>query len=173
MREGLFRGCWNRLLQELARVFPGAGTIRVWLHRGRGVKIGRGVWIGYDCILETSRPHLITIGNDAVLSMRAMLIAHFRGASGIVIEDEAFIGPGAIVLPEVTIGRGAVVTAGSVVSTSVPPMTVVQGNPARPIAKCGVTLVGGASQREFYRSLTPIRKRAEPVNPGETADLLD
>ena len=147
--------------------------MRVWLHRWRGVKIGRGVWIGYDCILETSQPHLITVGDNAVLGVRAMLIAHFRGSVGITIEDEAFIGPGAIVLPAVTIGKGAVVTAGSVVSTSVPPMTVVQGNPARAIAKCGVTLVGGASQNEFYRSLTPIRKRPEPVNPGETAGLLD
>jgi len=105
--------------------------------------------------------------------MRAMLIAHFRGTTGIVIEDEAFIGPGAIVLPAVTIGRGAVVTAGSVVSASVPAMTVVQGNPARPIAKCGVTLVGTASQRDFYRSLTPIRNQGKPANPGGTTTLLD
>src|SRR2546426_4527038 len=45
---------------------------------------------------------------------RSMLIAHFRGSVGITIKDQAFIGPGAIVLPDVTIGRGAVVTAGSV-----------------------------------------------------------
>src|SRR5262245_18678185 len=157
MSEGLFRGLKNRILQDLARIAPGARTLRVWLHRWRGVKLGRGVWIGYDCILETSRPHLITIGDDVVLSVRALLIAHFRGSFGITIEDQAFIGPGAIILPDVTIGRGAVVTGGSVVSASVPPMTVVQGNPARPIARSGVTLVGDASLKEFYRSLRPIK----------------
>src|SRR5712692_4810859 len=160
MSEGLLRGLKNRLLQELARVVPGARTLRVWLHRWRGVKLGRGVWVGYDCILETSYPHLITIGDDVVLSIRAILIAHFRGSVGITIKDQVFIGPGAIVLPDVTIGRGAVVTAGSVVSASVPPMTVVQGNPARAIATCGVTLVGEASMKEFYRSLRPIRLRS-------------
>jgi serine acetyltransferase len=169
MSESLLRGLKNRLLQELARFAPGARTLRVWLHRWRGVKLGGGVWIGYDCILETSYPHLITIGDNVVLSIRALLIAHFRGSVGITIEDQAFIGPGAIVLPDVTIGRGAVVTAGSVVSTSVPPMTVVQGNPARAIATCTVTLVGESTMKEFYRSLRPIRLRTGQSDRSHTS----
>jgi maltose O-acetyltransferase len=132
------------------------------LHRWRGVTIGKRVWIGYDCILETSKPHLITIGNDVIISIRAMLIAHFRGTNGITIEDEVFIGPGAIILPNVTIGRGAVVTAGSIVSASVPAHTVVQGNPARPIATCGVNLVGDEPLTAFYRSLRPIKQSRTP-----------
>jgi acetyltransferase-like isoleucine patch superfamily enzyme len=44
-----------------------------------------------------------------------------------------WIGAGAIVLPGVTIGKGAVVAAGAVVTSSVPPFTVVGGVPARPI----------------------------------------
>jgi acetyltransferase-like isoleucine patch superfamily enzyme len=162
MSESPVRGLKNRILQELARILPGARSVRVWLHRWRGVKLGRRVWVGYDCILETSRPELINIGDDVIISVRSLLVAHFRGMVGITIEDQAFIGPGAIVLPGVTIGQGAVVTAGSVVSTSVPPMTVVQGNPARPIATCGVTLVGDASLKTFYRSLRPIRYGAKP-----------
>ncbi len=153
--ESPITGIKNRLLQFLAHYAPGAQTFRVRLHRWRGVKIGRNVWIGYDSLLETSRPHLISIGHNSIISVRVMLIAHFRGAEGIRIEDDVFLGPGAIVLPGVTIGRGAVVTAGSVVSSSVAPMTVVQGNPARTIATCGVTLVGNASLKEFYRSLRP------------------
>ena len=121
----------NRVLQMIAFHVPGAKTCRVRLHQWRGVKIGQNVWIGYQVLLETSRPHLITIGENVIISIRAMMIAHFRGPEGIKIEDDVFIGPGAIILPNVTIGRGAVVTAGSVVSSSVPPMTVVQGNPAR------------------------------------------
>lgn len=159
MNEGLFSGFFHRVLQEIARIAPGARSVRVKLHRWRGVKIGPGAWIGYDCVLETSKPHLISIGANVIISVRAMLIAHFRGAEGIKIEDDVFIGPGAIILPNVTIGRGSVVTAGSVVSASVPPMTVVQGNPARPIATCGVTLVGDAPLQTFYRSLRPIKKK--------------
>ena len=166
MGEGLIKGTRNRLLQELARVLPGARSLRVRLHRWRGVRIGEGVWIGYDSILETSRPHLISIGRNSIISVRVMLIAHFRGAEGITIEDDVFVGPGAIVLPNVTIGHGAVVTAGSVVSSSVPAMTLVQGNPARPIARCGMTLVTDAPLEEFYRSLRPLRKAGHRAAEG-------
>lgn len=49
----------------------------------------------------------------------------------VVIEDDAWIGQRVIILPGVTIGRGSVVAAGSVVMTSVPPNVLVAGNPAR------------------------------------------
>ena len=152
----IIRQAKDHVLQLIAFHAPGANTLRVRLHRWRGVKIGQRVWIGYQALLETSRPHLILIGNDVIISVRAMLIAHFRGPQGIKIEDDVFIGPGAIILPNVIIGRGAVVTAGSVVSSSVAPMTVVQGNPARPIATCGVTLGEKTNMGQFLRSLRPV-----------------
>jgi acetyltransferase-like isoleucine patch superfamily enzyme len=157
LRELRLRAAKNRLLQLLALHAPGARSLRVQLHRWRGVKIGTNVWIGYQALLETSDPHLIEIGDNAIISVRATLIAHFRGPKGIVIENDAFIGPCAIILPNVRIGRGAVVTAGSVVSSSVPPMTVVQGNPARPIATCGISLGEQTEIGQFLRSLRPIR----------------
>ena len=164
VKENLFRGMRNRICQHLARIMPGARSLRVSLHRARGVHIGKDVWIGYDVILDTSRPHLITIEDRASLSMRVTVIAHFRETQGVKIEQDAFIGPGAIILPNVTIGRGAVVTAGSVVTQSVPPMTVVQGNPAVPIAQCGVPLSSTeVSLKEFSRRLRPLSKKA----PGE------
>ena len=49
----------------------------------------------------------------------------------IVIDDYAWIATNSIILPGVTIGKGAVVGAGSVVTKSVPPYQVVAGNPAR------------------------------------------
>ena len=51
----------------------------------------------------------------------------------IVIKDWAYVGSGSIILPGVTIGEGALVAAGSVVTKSVPAHTVVGGNPARVI----------------------------------------
>jgi acetyltransferase-like isoleucine patch superfamily enzyme len=163
--ESVLTGLINRGLQFLAHFAPGARSVRVWLHRRRGVKIASNVWIGYDVVLETSRPALISIGDNSIISVRAMLIGHFRGAEGIRIEDEVFIGPGAIILPGVTIGRGAVVTAGSVVASSVAPMTVVQGNPARAIARCAVTLTGNATLRQFHRSLRPLKARPVAETP--------
>ncbi len=154
--EGVFGGFKNRLLQLFARSAPGAGSLRVWLNRWRGVRIGPGVWIGYDTIIETSHPQLVTIGAGASIGMRVTIIGHFREQQGVVIEEDAFIGPGVIVLPGTRIGRGAMVAAGSVVTQSVPPMTMVQGNPAKPIAQCRVALKMNVSLREFYKNLRPL-----------------
>src|SRR6516225_5945606 len=153
-------GLKNRLLQMVARAAPGASTLRVRLHRWRGVKIGEGVWIGYDAVIETSKPHLVTIGDEAVIGIRAMVIAHFREVRGVTIGPRASVGPGAIIMPGVTIGEGAVVTAGSVVTRSVPPMTVVQGNPARAVACIGLPLLPNVSLKQFTDSLRPLRRPA-------------
>ena len=150
-------GIYIRMLQLLARFGPGAKTFRVWVHRLRGVKIGKRVWIGYDAVIETSRPCLVELQDDTVVGIRATIIAHFREYQGVVLEEGAVLGPGAMVLPNVKIGKGAVVTAGSVVTRSVPPMTLVQGNPARPVAKVGVMLGPETSMQEFSTHLKPLR----------------
>ena len=128
MSERLLRGLKNRILQFLARNAPGATTTRVRLNRWRGVNIGKDVWIGYDAIIETSCPHLVTIRDRAAIGIRVTIIAHNREQRGVMIEEDVSLGPGVIVLPNVTIGRGAIVTAGSVVTKSVPPKTLMQGN---------------------------------------------
>ena len=159
MKEGALRGLKNRLLQHLARILPGARSLRVSLHRARGVHIGKDVWIGYDVVLETSRPHLINIEDGSSIGMRVTVIAHFKESQGVKIERGAFIGPGVIILPNVVVGQGAVVTAGSVVTHSVPAMTVVQGNPATPVARCGIPLGDEVTLKEFSSSLKPLSSR--------------
>ena len=159
--ENGLRGVFSRILQMVARVSPGARTLRVMLHRARGVKIGKGVWIGYDVVLDTARPDLITIEDGVSISMRAIVIAHFKEFRGVRIEREVFVGPGAIILPNVVIGHGAVIKAGSVVSQSIPPMTVVQGNPAVPVARCGVALRQDISMKTFSRNLLPLNSRVQ------------
>ncbi|PYL86817.1 MAG: acetyltransferase [Verrucomicrobia bacterium] len=169
MSERLLPGLRNRILQILARVVPGAMTARVWFNRWRGVHVGKDVWIGYDAIIETSHPHLVTIRDRAWIGIRSTIIAHNREQRGVVIEEDAVLGPGVIVLPNVTIGRGAIVTAGSVVTKSVPPKTMVQGNPARPIATVEVPLGLGVSVKEFakgLRSVAPASPDNEPKENG-------
>jgi serine acetyltransferase len=165
VKERKLRGFTNRLLQHLARILPGAETLRVKLHRARGVHIGKKVWIGYDVILDTSRPYLITIEDGASIGMRVTVIAHFRESQGVKVEQDAFVGPGVIILPNVVIGRGAVVTAGSVVTQSVPPMTMVQGNPAVPVARCGIPLGLGITLKQFSRRLKPLAVSAPDSKP--------
>jgi len=158
----------NRLLQHLARVLPGEKTFRIWCHRLRGIRMGNDVCLGYDIILETEYPERIWMGNNVEINMRSILIAHFEGMDiqpkgpglervSIKLEDDVFIGPGVIILPNVSIGRGATVTAGSVVSKNVPPMTLVRGNPAEPVARCGIPLAGKVSYKEFLKKLKPLK----------------
>ena len=170
MKENPFRGFKNRILQLLALHIPGATTLRVALHRMRGVQIGTGVFIGMEVMLESGYPQLVSIGNNVTISVRALFIAHFKGMKRqdrlgnkpmIRIEDNVFIGPNATILPGVTIGKEAVVTAGSVVSRSVPPRTMVQGNPARVVAKCSVPFIGSPYE-EFRRGLKFVNVHRRP-----------
>lgn len=88
-------------------------------------------------------------------------------ARPIVIEDHVWIATNAIILPGVTLGRGAVVGAGAVVSKDVPPLGIVAGNPARLLGKSRVstlTYVPTASLALFrswksmsYDGVTPAR----------------
>jgi len=168
MREHALRGLINRTFQTLARILPGGQTIRIILHRARGVHIGKDVFISQDVILETACPHLIKIEDRAWIGIRVTIIAHMRElCQGVKIESDVFVGPGVIILPNVTIGHGAVVTAGSVVTRSVPPMTVVQGNPAVPVARCGVPLTPATTVKEFSRRLKPLAAR-EPLPRQQT-----
>ncbi len=108
-----------------------------------------GIWIGRNCIIgEYSvlrgqggivigdnviiAPHVQIMAVDHVFDdpSRPILEQGLR-AFGITIEDDAWIGAGAIILDGVRIGRGAVVGAGAVVTRDVAPHTVVAGVPAR------------------------------------------
>jgi acetyltransferase-like isoleucine patch superfamily enzyme len=105
---------------------------------GKNVGINRGVYLLGE--------YSIVIGHNVVLSANAMLldsgldilqfadsfpVPHIEGE--IVIEDYVWIGAGAIILPNVTIGERSIVGAGAVVTKDVPPYVIVAGNPARVI----------------------------------------
>jgi acetyltransferase-like isoleucine patch superfamily enzyme/acyl carrier protein len=175
IRDTVLSGLKNRLFQLLALHAPGFKTTRVWLHRMRGVRIGQNSSVGLSALIETAYPRLVTIGDNVTIGMRAVIIGHLRDSTAesrvldrptVRIEDNVYIGPGAIILPNVTIGNGAVVSAGSVVSRSVAPHTLVQGNPARPIAHCGVSLGGGVPYEQFLRELKPIKQPSDVTGAG-------
>lgn len=111
------------------------------------ITIGRQSHINTQCILDGRGG--ITIGNSVSISHRVNVMtgshdyrsSNFQGVfKPIVIEDYAWIGVNATLLQGVTIGRGAVVCAGAVVTHDVAPYAVVAGVPARQIATRPKTL---------------------------------
>jgi acetyltransferase-like isoleucine patch superfamily enzyme len=80
-------------------------------------------------------------------------------ARGITIEDDVWIGAGAAILDGVTIGRGSVIGAGSVVASDIPPYSIAVGTPAKPI-KDRRQMGNNHRQREaeiFFGALEQIR----------------
>jgi acetyltransferase-like isoleucine patch superfamily enzyme len=151
---------WQRGLHVLARLSPGAESLRVWLHRARGVKIDGKVFIGANVYIDDMVPQNVTIHDNSVIGISCIIIAHFRGTGKVEIGPDAFIGPNCVVLPNVRIGEGAVVAAGSVVTRDVPPYTFVGGVPdAKPIARVTKTLGRGKSMQAFQKGLRPIRDK--------------
>ncbi len=136
----------KKVLKRWARnaFFP---SVRVRLLRLCGFTIGTDVYIADDLIIveELNDRANITIGNRVSIAPRVTLVtsshpnnSRTRGfapiAQGpVVIEDDAWLGAGCVILPGVRIGRGAVVGANSVVSQDVLPLHVVAGQPARTI----------------------------------------
>lgn len=133
------------------------GELFIFGHGGQ-IKIGDSCYVGEDARIWSSSE--ITIGNRVLISHGANIhdnnshpiSAKFRSqhfsaisktghpSSGVeisalpvMIEDDAWIGFNSIVLKGVTIGEGAIVGAGSVVTKDVAPWTIVAGNPARVI----------------------------------------
>jgi len=121
-------------------------VLHVYNFRGlphSGIRIGRDSLIGELCVLRGQGG--IHIGDRVYLATLVQVLAvdHVfqdparpfveQGitAEGIRIEDDVWIGAGAVVTDGVTIGRGAVVAAGAVVTGDVPPHTVAGGVPAR------------------------------------------
>jgi maltose O-acetyltransferase len=122
-------------------------SVSIQLHcrflHARGVSIAARSVINHGCLLD-GRRYPITIGSDVSIGPEAAILTlghdpsspEFADRGGpVTIGDHAWIGFRAIVLPGVSIGEGAVVGAGAVVSRDVPPFTIVAGNPARPIGR--------------------------------------
>lgn len=106
--------------------------------RGRGkIQIGNDVLIG---------PNVVLRSNNHIFSSRALPIADQGMTDGtITIEDDVWIASNAVVLPDVHIGRGAVIAAGAVVTRDVPPFSVVGGVPAKIIGCRGSEVQKGTS----------------------------
>jgi acetyltransferase-like isoleucine patch superfamily enzyme len=160
------QGVFQRLLSKLASFMPGGFKLRPFLHRLRGVSLGRNVWISQYVHLDELHPEAITIGADCTIGLRTTIFAHLywgakRGGAEVgpvVIEDEVYVGPHCVILPNVHIGRGSVIQAGTVVSRNVPPGVLWGPPPAGPLGAVTTPLTSKVQYRQFVQGLRPIRK---------------
>jgi galactoside O-acetyltransferase len=125
------------------------------------VSFGDRTYIGYSHIVCYSN---IKLGNDVIVSWGVTIVDHNSHAikwsersedildwskgrknwknvkiANVVIEDKVWIGFNAMILKGVTVGEGAIIAAGAVITKDVPPYTIVGGNPAKVIRKIDVS----------------------------------
>ena len=112
------------------------------MRRPNRITIGPGSVVGTRCELDGRNG--LTLGRNVNLSSEVLIYTlqhdprdpHFATVGGpVTIHDYAWISARAIILPNVTVGEGAVVAAGAVVTRDVAPYTIVAGIPAQPIGE--------------------------------------
>jgi acetyltransferase-like isoleucine patch superfamily enzyme len=168
VKKSVLRRAFNRVLHYLGRICPGAKTLRPFLHRLRGVKIGKNVFIGDDVYLENEYPELVELLDNTILSTRCTIIAHTRGGGRVTIGPNVLIGSGAqIVCPvgkALKIGEGSVVSTGSVVSSSVAPHMLIAPPRSVAIGMITVPWTDPGSFEQFVAGIRPLRRaRKGPV----------
>lgn len=138
----------RRLVYRLGGVSIGSGSsvhMYARFYDPKNIKIGNDTVIGEHVVLDGRAP--LHIGNHVAMASEVMIYnaehnihsPHFEvHTTPVVIEDYVFIGPRAIVMPGVTIRKGAVVAGGAVVTKDIAEYAVVGGVPAREIGQRGI-----------------------------------
>ena len=137
---------------------------------GRKVFLGERNVINFGCLLD-GRKFQIRTGSDVSIGPEATILTlghdprspDFADRGGdVVIGDRVWIGYRAIILPGITIGEGAVVGAGAVVTKNVEAFTIVAGNPAR---KIGV--------RDCAQEVSPVKYGSHFTGQGDRSTKLE
>jgi maltose O-acetyltransferase len=128
----LFRTCGQRVNVEKGANF----------YTGWEIELGDDSSLGIECMI----PYDLKVGKDVMMGPYVFIVGNSHQFSRsdipmrlqglkeyppVRIEDDVWIGARAIILPGLTIGRGAIIGSGSVVTKDVPPYAIVGGNPAR------------------------------------------
>ncbi|MDP1524033.1 MAG: acyltransferase [Methylotenera sp.] len=177
-KKGRFVGLYIRLCQPANDEFA-----EFLKQHGKLYAIGENCRINYGA--NITDPAYVQIGNNVTLS-DCSLIGHdgvvgmlnvaygmkLDSVGKIVIKDNVFIGHGAIVLPNVTIGPNAIVAAGSVVTRDVAPGDIVGGVPAKPIGRTNELAIRLQEKTEKLPWNHIIQKRDAAYDPKVEAELV-
>jgi len=125
-----------------------------YFYKLSGVKFNlTKVWIGNQCYLDTAYPENIIIKDNVCISSGVTIFCHFdpsrsiknhpikRYKKKVVLEEGVFIGPRAIIMPGVIIRKNTFIKAGSVITRSTNPNTIVCGNPQKEEARLSDKLI--------------------------------
>src|SRR5690625_2820530 len=128
-----------------------ARSIRPKIWRKIGCKVGEGVFIGADCMPDSSNSSLIEIEDGVHIAARSIILCHQRDMSKYFAHEDygklpyvrkkvhlkkgCLIGTQSIVMPGVTVGEGAIVGAFSLVTKDIPAWTIAVGRPAKVVKK--------------------------------------
>ena len=124
----------------LSNFLPIRGHQRWKFVKKGGVDVKGPCWIYRNVYFDSVAPHLITIEKGVTITQNTTILTHFLDPTKkgrnynlgkVHIEEDAFIGCNVIICNAVTIGKGSIVGAGSVVTKDIPPYQVWAGNPAK------------------------------------------
>jgi acetyltransferase-like isoleucine patch superfamily enzyme len=175
---------WRRY--EIGRGFHAGRNVVLWAKTE--LSIGVNCYIGRESQIECDS----RIGNNVIMANRVAFVGRYdhnylqvgtptrlareiRDADynwkgiglKVVVEDDVWIGYGAIILSGVTLGEGCIVASGSVVTKDVAPYQIVGGNPAKPIT----TRLQDEWERDMHRLALAARRRLaageRPMTPNE------
>ena len=145
--------------------------------KARGLKVGSNFNMLGGCIIDHSHCCLITIGDNVTFAPRVHVLAHdasTKQALGYTrialtrIGNDVFVGASSTIMPGVTVGDGAIIGAGSIVTQDVAPGTVVAGNPAKPICSCEDYL----ARQEKKMGQLPVFDERYTLGGGVTPSLI-
>jgi maltose O-acetyltransferase len=139
LRSGLLRMAGCDLAPRVALMgrvkLVGSGAIARRLHLGEGCVIAPGVTFGLDADITLGRnvslsPGVTLYTATHPIGYGSQRMMPYTTSKPIVVGDGVWIGMNSLIMPGVTLGRGCVVSAGSVVTGDVPANALVSGNPA-------------------------------------------
>jgi len=142
----------KKVLKYIAKNLP-CSSLRIFLYKSCGYKIGKQTYIaeGLTVAEKLEDTDNLIIGDRVAIGPNVILLTssdpnnscirpYVKVERGrIFIDDDAWLGAGSIIMPNITIGKGAVVGAGAVVTKNVDPYSIVAGVPAKTIKKVDVS----------------------------------